>query len=1050
MPFLAQIFLAVGLTGWLSWRNSQRAIADLAQQLQTDVDQRIQQHLRSYLDRPHTTNQQTLNAIRLGLIHPDRPQELRRFFLQTLQTLPEVNTLQVGRPNGTYVGVGRWNDGNYGYVLKQADPQQSRDFLVYGLREDNRPGDLLQIRPDYVLQKRVWYANTVQQQRSLWSPIYVMYSSGLLGLTLTEPILNDRQQLQGVIGTDILLSDLGTFLGSLQLGKNGQAFIMERSGLLVASSTQLDPLQRSQTNPQAPPQRLAALQSGDVLIQNTTQYLQRHFGDLSRITQSNHQRFQADRQTYFLQVTPFQDRQSLDWLVVVVIPEGDFLGKIQANNRTTILLCIVALGIATGVGILTSRWVTSPILDLSQAAADLADGGWQADPIQAWRAEWFYETAHLATAFNVMRQELQRSFGELEHRVEERTAALKHLNEQLRQEIHERQRIQQALVKSEMKFRTLFETSQVGMFRTRLQDGLILDANHYFVQLLGYQQKEEVIGKVSAQDYYANPGIRIQVLTQVEESGEIHNFETEFCRADRSSFWVLLSARLNPQENCLEAVVTDISDRLYMEAAVRQSEAMYRDLIQTANCIIIRLSPEGYLLFMNGFGEEFFGYSLGQLVGMNLLGTQLLDIPRTKNLLKQLLYHISHSPQEYANLEVEHTRSNGDRVWVAWSNRPIFDLQGHLREILAVGIDISDRKRAEKRLQEQEEYLRLILDNIPQQVFWKNTDLVFLGCNKNWAQSAYLKGPEEVIGKTDFDLLPSADVAAMFREQDLKIMQSGKPVLHVIAQKQRPAADGSPIWLDINKIPMQNREGKVIGILGVLEDITQRKLAEEALEAERQKSEALLLNVLPQAIAEKLKEEQTAIAESFESVSILFADIVGFTSLSTQLPPQALVNFLNQVFSTFDQLAEKHQLEKIKTLGDAYMVVGGLPLPRTDHALAIAQMALDMQGAIQTLPLQSLWPHINALGGGDRLKIRIGINSGSVIAGVIGKKKFIYDLWGDAVNIASRMESSGEPNMIQITESTYHLVKDHFHCQARGPIEVKGRGTMVTYWLLAP
>lgn len=210
------------------------------------------------------------------------------------------------------------------------------------------------------------------------------------------------------------------------------------------------------------------------------------------------------------------------------------------------------------------------------------------------------------------------------------------------------------------------------------------------------------------------------------------------------------------------------------------------------------------------------------------------------------------------------------------------------------------------------------------------------------------------------------------------------------------------------------------------------------LSIEQEQSERLLLNVLPKPIAERLKQEDGAIADGFAEVTVLFADIVGFTQLANRLSPQELVALLNQVFSKFDHLAEQHGLEKIKTIGDAYMVVGGLPEVRTDHATAIAQMAIDMQQAIAQFNSET----------GESFSMRIGINTGPVVAGVIGIKKFIYDLWGDTVNIASRMESHGLPGCIQVTESTYAHLKYQYKFKHRGVIQVKGKGEMETYLLI--
>lgn len=214
--------------------------------------------------------------------------------------------------------------------------------------------------------------------------------------------------------------------------------------------------------------------------------------------------------------------------------------------------------------------------------------------------------------------------------------------------------------------------------------------------------------------------------------------------------------------------------------------------------------------------------------------------------------------------------------------------------------------------------------------------------------------------------------------------------------------------------------------------------ARKELEVAQQKSERLLLNILPETIAEKLKQEPKTIANSFHEVSVLFADIVGFTELSSYTSPVELVEVLNEIFSIFDKLAEKHGVEKIKTIGDAYMAVAGLPIQNDSHAVAIANMALDMQAAINEFNQER---NLN-------FHIRVGISTGPVVAGVIGLKKFAYDLWGDTVNTASRMESHGIAGCIQVCKSSYEQLQDKFIFQERGLIKVKGKGEMMTYLLV--
>ncbi|MBD1910806.1 MULTISPECIES: adenylate/guanylate cyclase domain-containing protein [unclassified Leptolyngbya] len=226
--------------------------------------------------------------------------------------------------------------------------------------------------------------------------------------------------------------------------------------------------------------------------------------------------------------------------------------------------------------------------------------------------------------------------------------------------------------------------------------------------------------------------------------------------------------------------------------------------------------------------------------------------------------------------------------------------------------------------------------------------------------------------------------------------------------------------------------------LRVIERTSQLRQANQQLVVEQEKSDKLLLNILPESIANQLKEGESSIADGFAEATILFADLVNFTQLSQKMPPTKLIALLNEIFSRFDRLTEKHGLEKIKTIGDAYMVVGGLPNPRPDHAEAIAEMALDMQTELMMFCLEK----------GHQCELRIGINTGPVIAGVIGTKKFIYDLWGDTVNVASRMESHGLEGEIQVTVSTYQRLKHHFMFKRRGTIHVKGKGEMETYFLI--
>ena len=247
-----------------------------------------------------------------------------------------------------------------------------------------------------------------------------------------------------------------------------------------------------------------------------------------------------------------------------------------------------------------------------------------------------------------------------------------------------------------------------------------------------------------------------------------------------------------------------------------------------------------------------------------------------------------------------------------------------------------------------------------------------------------------------------------------------------------------PEWFTSTMLALNVAVGGTIVFTLLAVFAAQRRNALAALREEQARSEGLLLNILPRSIADKLKAETQTIADQFSSASILFADVVDFTPVTEHLPPAEVVSMLDRLFSHFDVLAERHGVEKIKTIGDCYMVAAGVPSPRPDHARALALMALDMQAAMRSAD------DVGRLG----LELRVGINSGPVVAGVIGRKRFLYDLWGDAVNTASRMESHGTSGRIQITRATKELLEDEFVCEPRGTVTVKGKGEMETWYVV--
>jgi urea transport system substrate-binding protein len=376
----------------------------------------------------------------------------------------------------------------------------------------------------------------------------------------------------------------------------------------------------------------------------------------------------------------------------------------------------------------------------------------------------------------------------------------------------------------------------------------------------------------------------------------------------------------------------------------------------------------------------------------------------------------------------------GQQTWWFTSLTPLRDKQERIYRLIGSSINITERKQAEAAIQQAEEKYRSIFENTDEGLYQTTPDGRYLSANPALARIYGYSDAEELIAclkNISQQLYVDKEGWAKF----LALMQAQDRVSNFKSQVYRK--DGSVIWIMENARVVRDAKGEPLYYEGSVVDITMRKVWEEALYYQQQCTEDLLYNILPAPIAQRLKLQESLIADSFDEVTVLFADLVNFTELSAQIPATQLVDLLNKIFSVFDHLTQKHGLEKIKTIGDAYMVVGGLPTPRPAHAEAVVEMALDMQQAITRFQRND----------GKPFHLRIGINTGPVVAGVIGTKKFAYDLWGDTVNVASRMESQGVAGSIQVTTATYKLLKDKYVFEERDAIAVKGKGEMITYWL---
>jgi two-component system sensor histidine kinase ChiS len=405
VPFILQIIGAVGLVGWLSLRNGQQGINDVTNQLSSEISQRIQQHLQTYLATPHLINQLNADTINLEQLNISNFAKLEKHFWQQAQRFPSVGYIYLGNNQGEFIGVERLNKDTLEIQISDKTTQ-GKGHRYATNAEGNRSKFLRITSTNYDARKRPWYKNAVQQGKASWSQISPFFSEPKLSISALQPIYNKKGEIEGVIGSDLIVSQISEFLRSLKIGKTGQTFIIERTGMLVASSTTEPPFLINKGTTQ----RIKASESSNLLTKVTTQYLSSKFGNFTNINKSQQLAFKINENQQMVQVTPISEANGLDWLIVVVVPESDFMEQINANTRTTILLCLAALISATIVGVITSRWIVQPILRISQAADALSQGKWD-NKVKVERAE---ELGILAKAFNRMASQLQETFSKLE------------------------------------------------------------------------------------------------------------------------------------------------------------------------------------------------------------------------------------------------------------------------------------------------------------------------------------------------------------------------------------------------------------------------------------------------------------------------------------------------------------------------------------------------------------------------------------------------------------------------------------------------------------
>lgn len=694
-PFVALVMLGVGLTGYLSFRNGQQAVNDVAHQLRNELTARIEEHLVTFLDTPRQINQINANTLRQGLLGANDANALERHFWEQVKIFDSVTSIYFGNTAGGLVNAGREGAAGSLYVIT-TDRFMSGPFRKYATDNQGNRTELLATVPDFDARTRPWYTGAVAKGDATWSDVYILFTGQDMAIAASRPVYDERQKLLGVVSVDLFLSHLSNFLQSLKIGETGQAFIMERSGLLVASSTPEKLFTPSEGN--KAPRRLYAGDSTSPLIREAAQVLAKQLGDYHYITRMQQLEFELEGQRHFLQVSPIKNEYGLDWLIVVAIPETDFMAQINANNRTTAFLVVTALALTVIAGVIAARRITRPIVQLNASALALAQGQWTQPVSYDGRIG---EISELTRSFNKMAGQLQQMLKSL-------TA-----------EIAERTQTEKALRESEERLDLVLKGAELGLWDWNVPTGHVI-FNERWAEMLGYSLAE-IEPKVSSWEKLLHPDEVSTVMATLNDYLEgrtsVYQIEHRLRTKCGGWKWILDTGKVftrDEQGHPVRAVGIhqDITERKQAEEALRASEQRFQRLAQNAQDIIYRYRflPERGFEYVSPAATAITGYTPEEHYADPDLGFKLVH-PDDRLLLETATQGASDYDKP---LTLRWVRKDGAIIWTEQRNVLIYDHIGNLVALEGIARDITKRKQAEEALQQSNHRLQEALAELKQ------------------------------------------------------------------------------------------------------------------------------------------------------------------------------------------------------------------------------------------------------------------------------------------------------------------------------------------------